>query len=119
MIAKNYRIYRIFNNIFITRNVITDNHLLKTVCALVGVEMIILVVGLVVAKPVPTKFEVSYSSHYWLCEAQGSNKLVFLVLSTIYAAFLLLFATFLAYKTRFAGRQYNRYSECKQMGLSV
>lgn len=45
--------------------------------------------------------------------------MVFLVLSTSYAACLLLFATFLAYKTRFAGKQYNRYSECKQMGLSV
>ncbi|KAL7319878.1 hypothetical protein PS15m_002964 [Mucor circinelloides] len=119
MIAKNYRIYRIFNNIFITRNVITDNHLIQTVVGLVGIEMVILVVGLIVAKPVPTKFEVSFSSHYWSCEPQGSNKIIFLVLSTIYAACLLLFATFLAYKTRFAGRQYNRYSECKQMGLSV
>lgn len=80
---------------------------------------IILIVGLLVATPVPTKFEVSFSTHYWSCEARGNNKIVFLVLSTVYAAFLLLFATFLAYKTRFAGRQYNRYSECKQMGLSV
>ncbi|GAA5809575.1 hypothetical protein MFLAVUS_002986 [Mucor flavus] len=108
MIAKNYRIYRIFNNIFITKNVITDNHLLQTVAGLIGLEMIILTVGLLVAKPVPTKFEVSFSTHYWSCEPQGSNKIVFLVLSTVYAAFLLLFATFLAYKTRFAGRQYNR-----------
>lgn len=44
MIAKNYRIYRIFNNIFITRNVITDNHLLQTVAGLVGIEMVSLVV---------------------------------------------------------------------------
>ncbi len=119
MIAKNYRIYRIFNNIFITRNVITDNHLIQTVAALVGVEMIILVIGLIVATPIPTKFEVNLNSHYYQCESTNSNKIVFLVLSTIYAAFLLIFATFLAYKTRLAGRQYNRYSECKQMGLSV
>ncbi|KAI8644802.1 hypothetical protein BD408DRAFT_430233, partial [Parasitella parasitica] len=119
MIAKNYRIYRIFNNIFITRNVITDTHLIQTVLGLVGIELVILVVGLIVTKPLPTKSQVSFSSHYWTCEPQGSNKVVFLVLSTIYAACLLLFATFLAYKTRFAGRQYARYSECKQMGLSV
>ncbi|KAI8985942.1 hypothetical protein BDB01DRAFT_720783, partial [Pilobolus umbonatus] len=80
---------------------------------------VILIVGLVVARPVPTKFEVSFSSHYWSCEAPGSNRLIFLILSSIYAACLLLFATFLAYKTRLAGRQYSRYSECKQMGLSV
>lgn len=40
MIAKNYRIYRIFNNIFITRNVITDKHLIKTVAILIGIEMV-------------------------------------------------------------------------------
>lgn len=40
MIAKNYRIYRIFNNIFITKNVITDNHLLQTVAGLIGLEMV-------------------------------------------------------------------------------
>ncbi|KAI9487658.1 MAG: 7 transmembrane sweet-taste receptor of 3 GCPR-domain-containing protein [Benjaminiella poitrasii] len=119
MIAKNYRIYRIFNNIFITRNVITDTHLIRTVVGLIGVEVIILVVGLMITKPVPTKFQVSFSSHYWTCEPQGNNKLLFLILSAIYAACLLLFATFLAYKTRFAGKQYSRYSECKQMGLSV
>ncbi|KAI8984558.1 hypothetical protein BDF20DRAFT_802565, partial [Mycotypha africana] len=82
---------------------------------------IILVSNLVVARPIPTKLEVNFSSHYWVCEAQGSTstRLVFLILSTIYAGCLLLFATFLAYKTRFAGKQYSRYSETKQMGLSV
>ncbi|KAI8984559.1 hypothetical protein BDF20DRAFT_396352 [Mycotypha africana] len=40
MIAKNYRIYRIFNNIFITSNVITDVQLIRTVVALVGLEMV-------------------------------------------------------------------------------
>ncbi|KAI7907470.1 7 transmembrane sweet-taste receptor of 3 GCPR-domain-containing protein [Cokeromyces recurvatus] len=119
MIAKNYRIYHIFNNIFITRNVITDMHLIKTVVALIGVEMMILIVGLIVSKPIPTKFQASFSNHYWTCEPQGNNKLLFMILSTIYAACLLLFATFLAYKTRFAGKQYSRYSECRQMGLSV
>ncbi|CAO3660737.1 hypothetical protein G6F70_007165 [Rhizopus microsporus] len=120
MIAKNYRIYRIFNNIFITRNVITDTHLIRSVVAIVGLDMIILVVGLIVATPIPAKIEVSYSSHYWTCVVEdNSKKIVFLVLNTSYAACLLLFATFLAYKTRFAGKQYYRYSECKQMGLSV
>jgi hypothetical protein len=79
-----------------------------------------MVVSLVVSKPVPTKYDVTFSTHYWSCASKDStNKTIFLVLNTIYGASLLLFATFLAYKTRFAGRQYNRYSECKQMGLSV
>lgn len=79
-----------------------------------------MVVNLVVAKPMPVRYDVSFSSHYWVCDTQDKGKsIVFLVLSTCYAACLLVFATFLAYKTRFAGKQYSRYSECKQMGLSV
>ncbi|KAI7869578.1 7 transmembrane sweet-taste receptor of 3 GCPR-domain-containing protein [Spinellus fusiger] len=119
MIAKNYRIYRIFNNIFITRTVITDLQLVKTVSVIVGLDMIIICIGLVVTKPVPTLYTVSVSNHFWICESQSSNKIVFTVLLAIYASGLLIFATFLAYKTRLANRQYTHYSECRQMGLSV
>lgn len=120
MIAKNYRIYRIFNNIFITRNIMTDAHLIRSVAIVISIDVIIMVVNLVVAKPMPVRYDVSFSSHYWVCDTQDKGKsIVFLVLSTCYAACLLVFATFLAYKTRFAGKQYSRYSECKQMGLSV
>lgn len=41
MIAKNYRIYRIFNNIFITRSIITDAHLIRSVVVIVGIDMVI------------------------------------------------------------------------------
>lgn len=41
MIAKNYRIYRIFNNIFITRTVITDLQLIKTTTIVVSLDMVI------------------------------------------------------------------------------
>lgn len=40
MIAKNYRIYRIFNNIFITRTVITDAQLIKTTSIVVAADMV-------------------------------------------------------------------------------
>ncbi|KAG1047499.1 hypothetical protein G6F43_010054 [Rhizopus delemar] len=101
-------------------SIITDAHLIRSVVVIVGIDMIILIIGLIVARPLPTRFDVSFSTHYWKCATEDKGKkMVFLVLSTSYAACLLLFATFLAYKTRFAGKQYNRYSECKQMGLSV
>ncbi|RCH82206.1 hypothetical protein CU097_002060, partial [Rhizopus azygosporus] len=117
IIVMMYRKHEVFKA---SRNVITDTHLIRSVVAIVGLDMIILVVGLIVATPIPAKIEVSYSSHYWTCVVEdNSKKIVFLVLNTSYAACLLLFATFLAYKTRFAGKQYYRYSECKQMGLSV
>ncbi|KAI8371182.1 hypothetical protein EDC96DRAFT_439588 [Choanephora cucurbitarum] len=82
-------------------------------------KKVILVIGLATTRPFPEKIEITSSSHYWMCEAQGGSKVVFLVLFVIYAAILLLFATFLAAKTRSAGIQYQRYRECKQMGFSV
>ncbi|OAD71510.1 hypothetical protein PHYBLDRAFT_187578 [Phycomyces blakesleeanus NRRL 1555(-)] len=119
MIAKNYRIYRIFNNIFISRTVITDLQLIKTVSVVVGIDMIILCIGLIVSKPTPTMVAVSVSVYYWECQAQSDYKIVFSCLMGIYVMFLLVFATYLAYKTRLAGRQYSHYNECRQMGLSV
>ncbi|KAI8365132.1 hypothetical protein BD560DRAFT_332869, partial [Blakeslea trispora] len=79
----------------------------------------IMVIGLATTRPIPQKVELSSSSHYWMCEAQGGSRIIFLVLFVIYAALLLMFATFLAAKTRSAGIQYQRYRECKQMGFSV
>lgn len=77
-------------------------------------------VGLAVSRPFPTRIDTSFSRHYWECHASNQKiELVFRVLSTVYAAIMLLFATFLAYKTRAAGRRYSHYSETKQMGLSV
>ena len=76
--------------------------------------------GLVVSQPQPRRIDVSFSTHYWECHASKSDtEIVFLVLSAIYEAAMLLFATFLAYKTRAAGQRYSHYSETKQMGLSV
>ncbi|KAI8376578.1 uncharacterized protein BYT42DRAFT_605670 [Radiomyces spectabilis] len=119
LIAKNYRIYRIFNNVYITRTVITDSQLIRTVSLVVGVDMVILAIGMIISTPAPLKVDVSFSNHYWTCQTRQGPRLAFMILLSIYAAGLLLFATFLAYKTRLAGRHYTRYSECKQMGLSV
>ncbi|SAM05514.1 hypothetical protein [Absidia glauca] len=119
MIAKNYRIYRIFNNVFISRTVITDLQLIKSVTFMVGLDMIILVIALIVLSPRPVKVDVSLTQYYWSCRAENPHQGVFVGVMCAYWAVLLLFATFLAYKTRLAGRQYSRYSECRQMGLSI
>ncbi|KAI8089914.1 uncharacterized protein BX664DRAFT_144452 [Halteromyces radiatus] len=119
MIAKNYRIYRIFNNVFITRNVITDWQLIKSTSMVVVTDMVILIIGLAVTQPRPTKVIVSTSLYYWECSTSSNVRLVFLIIPSAYAAVMLFVATFLAYKTRLADRRYNNYSECRQMGLSV
>ncbi|KAI9006670.1 hypothetical protein CLU79DRAFT_712508 [Phycomyces nitens] len=80
---------------------------------------IILCIGLIVSRPTPTMTTISVSVYYWECKPQSDYRIVFAALMGIYVMFLLVFATFLAYKTRLAGRQYSHYNECRQMGLSV
>ncbi|KAI8888725.1 periplasmic binding protein-like I [Backusella circina FSU 941] len=110
----------IFNNIFISRKVITDSQLMKTTSVVVSIDMIILVIGLMVCQPQPELIRLTYNTHYWSCVPEKSGSTYFFLLFTsIYAACMLAFATFLAYKTRSAGRHYDHYNECRQMGLSV
>lgn len=99
---------------------ITDSKLMGSTSIIVIIDMVILIIGLVVTKPVPKLVKLNPSSHYWICEAEPSDsKTVFLSIGTCYAAAMLTFATFLAYKTRSAGKSYDHFNECKQMGISV
>ncbi|KAK4518242.1 choline phosphate cytidylyltransferase [Mucor velutinosus] len=120
LIAKNYRIYRIFNNIFISRTVLTDFKLMKLLSVVISVNMAVLTIGLLVSSPEPVLVQVNPTSHYWVCRAAPTaSRTIFLSFGAIYAGSMLIFATFLAYKTRSAGKHYDHYNECKQMGISV
>lgn len=63
---------------------------------------------------------VSRSAYYTDCAFEGGpGHTVFVSLLTLFGSFQLMFATFLAFKTRSVGRNYSKYSEYKQIGLSV
>lgn len=63
---------------------------------------------------------VSKNAYYTDCAFDGSaGHTVFVSLLTLFGSFQLMFATFLAFKTRSVGRNYSKYSEYKQIGLSV
>ncbi|KAG1121370.1 hypothetical protein G6F42_012496 [Rhizopus arrhizus] len=77
-------------------------------------------ISIVLSPPEPILVKVNPTSHYWVCEAAPTvNRTIFLSFGAIYAGAMLIFATFLAYKTRSAGKHYDHYNECKQMGISV
>lgn len=83
---------------------------------------LILVIGLILTRPAPMTLNVSFSQHYVQCQSTNPNgkiETAFMALTCVFAGIMVLFATFLAYKTRAAGRRYSHYSETKQMGLSV
>lgn len=119
LIAKNYRIYRIFNNIFITRTVVTDVQLLKVSGSIVAANAIVLIAWFSSSTVSTVNIPVSRDSFYVDCAFEGVNHSVFVSLLTLLGSLQLGFATFLAFKTRSVGRNYSKYSEYKQIGLSV
>jgi hypothetical protein len=138
MIAKNYRIFRIFNNIFITRTIVTDIQLLKasaTILILQAVRTIPLQYFLYPISLTHTKgllslwlgmstvklvnVDITRTSYYVACSYVHPASEVFLALMATYAIGLLVFATFLAIKTRSVGASYTKYSETKQIGMCV
>ena len=79
-----------------------------------------MIVGLIVTRPVPELVSVSSTSKYWTCDSEMTVvRTLFFWVETCSGAIMLLFATFLAYKTRSAGKSYDHFNECKQMGISV
>jgi hypothetical protein len=63
---------------------------------------------------------VSKRAYYTNCAFEGDvGHTVFVSLLILFGSFQLMFATFLAFKTRSVGRNYSKYSEYKQIGLSV
>lgn len=62
---------------------------------------------------------VSRNAYYVDCAFEGANHTVFVSLLALFGSLELAFATFLAFKTRSVGKNYSKYSEYKQIGLSV
>lgn len=93
---------------------------MKSLSIVVIVDMAVLIIGLLISPPDPKLVYVNPTTHYWACESTPSvARTIFVCFNVIYAAAMLVFATFLAYKTRSAGKNYDHYNECKQMGISV
>ncbi|KAI8097086.1 uncharacterized protein BX664DRAFT_256966, partial [Halteromyces radiatus] len=119
LIAKNYRIYRVFNNIFITRTLVRNSDLLKVSGSILLLETIIIVLWFCLCIPQTRSNPVSQNAYYLGCYYNGPSHPLFVTLLTLIASCELAFATFLAFKTRAIGRNYSKYSEYKQIGLSI
>ena len=61
----------------------------------------------------------SKDAYYVDCAFEGANHNVFVSLLALFGSLQLIFATYLALKTRSVGRDYSKYSEYKQIGFSV
>ncbi|KAK5822849.1 hypothetical protein F5H01DRAFT_411064 [Linnemannia elongata] len=109
IVVKNYRVYRIFSNVYSNKIVMKDTVLLKHAGVLLLTTMSATLVYLAVARPRVVYFTIDPSSTAHIClptngdNISGSIQMVM----AIPTAFLLGFAWFLAYKTRGVSANWN------------
>ncbi|KAG0080837.1 hypothetical protein BGZ90_011112 [Linnemannia elongata] len=117
IVAKNFRIYRIFHNIYVTKRVIRDSHLLKIVGTILFSNLVIMAAWFIKYPPALRQIVLPDFTSYWSCSnLDGSNSTPFFAVLLAYNAALLLIATYLAYMNRNVAANYN---ECRQIAFVV
>ncbi|KAG0251820.1 Metabotropic GABA-B receptor subtype 2, isoform C [Mortierella polycephala] len=116
IVAKNFRVYRIFHNIYVTKRVIKDTHLLKIVGTMLLGSLIVMVVWFIRTPPTLQQIIMSDFTTYWTCSNVSAPSTPYFAVLFVYNATLLLVATYLAYKNRNVAANYN---ECRQIAFVV
>ncbi|RUS17738.1 7 transmembrane sweet-taste receptor of 3 GCPR-domain-containing protein [Endogone sp. FLAS-F59071] len=107
IIAKSFRIYRIFDNAFAFKSSTVNNrNLMIIVIGFLCIVLVIVGLWLILNPPVPTLTPADNLSSFWTCNSSNTgNDLegrvsIFEILLLIYAGILVTCASVLAYKTR-------------------
>ncbi|KAG0000332.1 hypothetical protein BGZ65_004465, partial [Modicella reniformis] len=116
IVAKNFRVYRIFHNIYVTNRVIRDSHLLRIVGIIMTINLVIMAVWFIKTPPTLQQIAMEDLTAYWDCTDQVGESAPFFVVLFVYNIVLLLLATYLAYKNRNVAANYN---ECRQIAFVV
>ncbi|KAI1318459.1 hypothetical protein EDD11_006544 [Mortierella claussenii] len=116
IVAKNFRVYRIFHNIYVTKRVIKDSHLLKIVSTILVINLAIMAIWFIKTPPTLQQITMEDFTTYWDCNSQTGESAPFFVLLFVYNVALLLLATYLGYKNRNVAANYN---ECRQIAFVV
>ncbi|KAG0217465.1 hypothetical protein BGX33_010476 [Mortierella sp. NVP41] len=116
IVAKNFRVYRIFHNIYVTKRVIRDSHLLKIVGTLMSINLAIMAVWFVKTPPRLQQVIMPDFTTYWDCSSQSDESTPYFVVLFVYNVSLLLIATYLAYRNRNVAANYN---ECREIAFVV
>ncbi|KAG0241115.1 hypothetical protein BGX31_001422 [Mortierella sp. GBA43] len=116
IVAKNFRVYRIFHNIYVAKRVIKDTHLLKIVGSFLFGNLIIMITWFFMAPPTIEQIMMPDFKAYWACSDSNKSSTPFFALVYVYNGIILLIATYLAYKNRNVAANYN---ECRQIAFVV
>ncbi|KAF9395883.1 hypothetical protein BGX21_009739 [Mortierella sp. AD011] len=73
IVAKNFRVYRIFHNIYVTKKVITDSHLLKIVGAILAVNLTVMIIWFLRTPPTLEQIIMQDLTTYWDCSSQSGK----------------------------------------------
>ncbi|KAF9360020.1 Anamorsin [Mortierella sp. AD094] len=116
IVAKNFRIYRIFHNIYVTKRVIKDSHLLRIVGTIMFGNLLIMLLWFLKSPPMMQQITMPDFTSYWTCSSADATSTPYFTIMFAYGALLLLFATYLAYKNRNVAANYN---ECRQIAFVI
>ncbi|KAG0214373.1 hypothetical protein BGX28_002190 [Mortierella sp. GBA30] len=116
IVAKNFRVYRIFHNIYVTKRVIKDSHLLKIVGTMLIGNLIIMAIWFLKTPPTLQQIIAPDFKTYWACNSVRGTSTPYFAVLFLYNAVLLLIATYLGYKNRDVAANYN---ECRQIAFVV
>ncbi|KAJ3211743.1 hypothetical protein HDU67_004325 [Dinochytrium kinnereticum] len=108
LLAKNWRVYRIFREKYSVDMTISDTNVLQVCAGLVIVDVIILALWTIIDPPKPTLVSYTETSNFWTC--RSTNNLInwaFISFLIFYSSTLMGFGVFLAYSTRNVKSQYN------------
>lgn len=104
IIAKTFRIYRIFDNSFAFKpSMVNNRYLVTIVIGLLCVVLVIVGLWLILDPPVPMLRPADSLSSFWTCNSRNIDEggvSIFEILLLIYAGMLVTCASFLAYKVK-------------------
>ncbi|KAF9433867.1 hypothetical protein BGZ76_008875 [Entomortierella beljakovae] len=116
IVAKNFRIYRIFHNIYVTKRVIKDSHLLRIVGTIMFGNLLVMAIWYINTPPTLQRVVRPNFNLQWTCNNAGGSSTPYFAIMFVYDGLLLLFATYLAYMNRNVASNYN---ECRQIAFVV
>ncbi|KAL1922230.1 uncharacterized protein VTP21DRAFT_9769 [Calcarisporiella thermophila] len=115
MIAKNYRLYRIFNNPYAMRKGIPDWQLLKLSGVLTAIGLVILVLSLALDRPALVANPMGNQQHELACLSSPITNILRIIL-VVYILIQMVIALMIVFRVRNIRKSWN---ETRQAGLAI
>ncbi|KAI9136310.1 7 transmembrane sweet-taste receptor of 3 GCPR-domain-containing protein [Paraphysoderma sedebokerense] len=116
ILAKSFRIYKIFEAKTVNASPIPIKMLLAFVTTIVGAEILISAIWVIVDQPKPTKIVLSNDQNFIVECVSAKSNAAFSIITYVFNGLLVLIGAILAWKTR---EVYSTHNESKSVALSI